>query len=140
MLWWNFFFTYLGVVYTLYYHDYKVFYLYLQYGTTITPEKTKQAMETIQSVLVEKLDKKFDHVEVSTNLFYVQLYIILHIVGKFLLAKWFLILQRQKLKWAFLIKTNPVAVVVWGIKFSRFISISETLETSVSNMLTGQTP
>lgn len=33
------------------------------YGTTITPEKTKQAMETIQSVLVEKLDKKFDHVE-----------------------------------------------------------------------------
>lgn len=98
MLWWYFFFTYLGVVYTLYYHDYKVFYLYLQYGTTITPEKTKQAMEMIQSVLVEKLDKKFDHVEVSTNLFYVQLYIILHIVGKFLLAKWFLILQRQKLK------------------------------------------
>lgn len=33
------------------------------YGSTITPEKTKQALETIQSVLVEKLDKKFDHVE-----------------------------------------------------------------------------
>lgn len=64
------FLTSLGDVYTLYYHDYKLFYLYLQYGTTITPEKTKQAMETIQSVLVEKLDKKFDHVEVS-NLFYV---------------------------------------------------------------------
>lgn len=67
------------------YHDYQLFNLYLQYGTTITPEKTKQAMETIQSVLVEKLDKKFDHVEVS-KLFY---YIILHIVGKFLLAMWF---------------------------------------------------
>lgn len=61
------------------YHDYQLFNLYLQYGTTITPEKTKQAMETIQSVLVEKLDKKFDHVEVS-KLFY---YIILHIVGNF---------------------------------------------------------
>lgn len=79
------------------YHDYQHFNLYLQYGTTITPEKTKQAMETIQSVLVEKLDKKFDHVEVS-KLFY---YIILHIVGKFLLAMWFSNLSEAKTQVSF---------------------------------------
>lgn len=79
------------------YHDYQLFNLYLQYGTTITPEKTKQAMETIHSVLVEKLDKKFDHVEVS-KLFY---YIILHIVGKFLLAMWFSNLSDAKTQVSF---------------------------------------
>lgn len=41
-----------------------IFFL-IQFGTFISQEKTKQALETIQSVLVEKLDKRFDQVEVS---------------------------------------------------------------------------
>ncbi|XP_022324613.2 protein MIS12 homolog [Crassostrea virginica] len=34
-----------------------------EFGTFISQEKTKQALEKIQSVLVEKLDKRFDQVE-----------------------------------------------------------------------------
>ncbi|XP_061163772.1 uncharacterized protein LOC133172934 isoform X2 [Saccostrea echinata] len=34
-----------------------------EFGSAISKEKTKQALETIQSVLVEKLDKRFDQLE-----------------------------------------------------------------------------
>ncbi|XP_062589955.1 uncharacterized protein LOC134251570 [Saccostrea cucullata] len=34
-----------------------------EFGSAISPEKTKQALETVQSVLVEKLDKRFDQLE-----------------------------------------------------------------------------